>query len=99
MKPSRFGPLSRLLAAYDHLRENGIAAYSGGQTELGPGRGQVQYLASLFHPDAPNDIAPSGYNEPEPPDDLLPSPLRRRRLADRVPLGGVTPAGTPAGGS
>ena len=75
MKPSRFGPISRLLAAYDHLRASGIAAYSGGQTELGPGRGQVQYLASLFHPDAPNDIAPSGYNEPEPPDVLPSSPL------------------------
>ncbi len=75
MKPSRFGPLSRLFAAYDHLRDNGIAAYSGGQTELGPGRGQVQYLASLFHPDAPNDIAPSGYNEPVPPASLPSSPL------------------------
>lgn len=75
MKPSRFGPLSRLLAAYDHLEERGIAAYAGGQTELGPGRGQVQYLASLFHPDAPNDIAPGGYNEPEPPEGLPGSPL------------------------
>jgi hypothetical protein len=75
MKPSRFGPLSRLFAAYDHLRDNGIAAYSGGQTELGPGRGQVQYLAALFHPDAPNDIAPGGYNDPSPPDDLPSSPL------------------------
>ena len=90
MKPSRFGPLSRLLAAYDHLRENGIAAYSGGQTELGPGRGQVQYLASLFHPDAPNDIAPSGYNEPDPPDALLLEPPARRGLPDRLPLGGAT---------
>jgi hypothetical protein len=75
MKPSRFGPLSRLFAAYDHLRDNGIGAYSGGQTELGPGRGQVQYLASLFHPDGPNDIAPSGYNDPDPPDELPSSPL------------------------
>jgi hypothetical protein len=75
MKPSRFGPLSRLFAAYDHLRDTGIAAYSGGQTELGPGRGQVQYLASLFHPDAPNDIAPGGYNDPAPADDLPGSPL------------------------
>jgi len=75
MKPSRFGPLSRLLAAYDHLAEAGIEAYSGGQTELGPGRGQVQYLASLFHPDGPNDIAPSGYNEPDPPEHLPTSPL------------------------
>lgn len=75
MKPSRFGPLHRLFAAYDHLAENGIGAYSGGQTELGPGRGQVQYLASLFHPDAPNDIAPSGYNDPDPPEHLPASPL------------------------
>jgi len=75
MKPSRFGPLSRLLATYDHLRQNGIAAYSGGQTELGPGRGQVQYLASLFHPDAPNDIAPGGYNDPAEPDGLPGTPL------------------------
>ncbi len=75
MKPSRFGPLSRLFAAYDHLRGNGIGAYAGGQTELGPGRGQVQYLASLFHADAPNDIAPGGYNDPSPPDGLPGSPL------------------------
>ena len=75
MKPSRFGPLSRLLATYDHLREYGIAAYSGGQTELGPGRGQVQYLASLFHPDAPNDIAPGGYNDPSEPNGLPGTPL------------------------
>jgi hypothetical protein len=75
MKPSRFGPLSRLLAAYDHLEANGIGAYAGGQTELGPGRGQVQYLASLFHPDAPNDIAPGGYNDPRPPDGLPGPPL------------------------
>jgi L-alanine-DL-glutamate epimerase-like enolase superfamily enzyme len=75
MKPSRFGPLSRLFAAYDHLEREGIAAYSGGQTELGPGRGQVQYLASLFHPDAPNDIAPGGYNDPNPPDGLPGPPL------------------------
>ncbi len=75
MKPSRFGPLSRLFATYDHLAAEGIGAYSGGQTELGPGRGQVQYLASLFHPDSPNDIAPGGYNDPELPDGLPGTPL------------------------
>lgn len=75
MKPSRFGQLSRLFATYDHLEENGIAAYSGGQTELGPGRGQVQYLASLFHGDAPNDIAPRGYNDPSDPEGLPGTPL------------------------
>jgi hypothetical protein len=63
MKPSRFGTLRRLLDAYDHLAEEGIRAYGGGQFELGPGRGQLQYLASLFHPDAPNDIAPLDIQE------------------------------------
>jgi L-alanine-DL-glutamate epimerase-like enolase superfamily enzyme len=62
IKPSRFGPLHALFAAYDYCDENGIGAYGGGQWELGPGRGHIQYLASLFHPDTPNDVAPSGYN-------------------------------------
>jgi hypothetical protein len=65
VKPSRFGPISRLFAAYDYCEERGIGAYGGGQTELGPGRGQIQYLASIFHPDTPNDVAPAGYNDPE----------------------------------
>jgi hypothetical protein len=75
MKPSRFGPLRELLAAYDHLEASGIAAYGGGQSELGPGRGQIQYLASLFHPDQPNDVAPAEYNLPQPPAELPSSPL------------------------
>ena len=66
MKPSRFGGLRRLTTCYDYLAERGIGAYGGGQFELGPGRGQIQYLASLFHPDTPNDVAPGGYNLPDP---------------------------------
>jgi L-alanine-DL-glutamate epimerase-like enolase superfamily enzyme len=62
IKPSRFGPIHALFAAYDHCEANGIGAYGGGQWELGPGRGHIQYLASIFHPDTPNDTAPSGYN-------------------------------------
>jgi L-alanine-DL-glutamate epimerase-like enolase superfamily enzyme len=65
IKPSRFGPLSALFAGYDYCEAKGIGAYGGGQTELGPGRGQIQYLAAVFHPDTPNDTAPSGYNDPE----------------------------------
>lgn len=65
VKPSRFGPIRDLFAAYDYCEERGIGAYGGGQTELGQGRGQIQYLASIFHPDTPNDVAPSGYNDPE----------------------------------
>jgi hypothetical protein len=65
IKPSRFGAVSELFAAYDFCQRRGMGAYGGGQTELGPGRGQIQYLASIFHPDTPNDVAPSAYNEPE----------------------------------
>ena len=75
VKPSRIGPLRELMTTYDHLRDHGIGAYGGGQTELGPGRGQIQYLASLFHPDGPNDVAPGGYNDPNPPPGLPGSPL------------------------
>lgn len=75
VKPSRFGSLERLLDTYDHCRRERITLYGGGQLELGPGRRQVQTLASLFHPDAPNDVAPSRYNDPDPPAGLPRSPL------------------------
>ena len=61
-KPSRFGTVRRLFDFYDLCEERGIALYGGGQFELGPGRGQIQHLASLFHPDGPNDVAPTEYN-------------------------------------
>lgn len=75
VKPSRLGGLRSVLAAYAYCEEHGIAMYGGGQFELGPGRGQIQYLASLFHPDGPNDVAPGGYNEPSPGPGLPDSPL------------------------
>jgi hypothetical protein len=75
VKPSRLGPLRELMRAYDHCTERNIGMYSGGQFEIGPGRGQIQYLASLFHPDTPNDVAPGGYNDVHPPDGLPASPL------------------------
>ena len=78
VKPSRFGALPELFAAYDYLEERGIGAYGGGQFELGVGRGQIQALASLFHADAPNDIAPGVYNLPDPPAELPRSPLAPR---------------------
>ena len=74
-KPSRFGPLRELLAVYEHCDREGIAIYGGGQGEQSVGRGQIQYLASLFHPDTPNDTAPSGYNDHAVPDGLPDSPL------------------------
>jgi L-alanine-DL-glutamate epimerase-like enolase superfamily enzyme len=74
-KPSRFGSLRELTSVYDHCEREGIAIYGGGQGEVGPGRGQIQYLASLFHPDTPNDVAPSGYNDPSVPDGMPTSPM------------------------
>ncbi|HEU4451254.1 MAG TPA: hypothetical protein VFR63_14905 [Gaiellaceae bacterium] len=89
-KPSRFGSVERLFAAYDHCAEHGIAVYGGGQWELGPGRGQIQYLASLFHPDTPNDVAPADFNihRNDPPPGLPTSPLPPRPSATGFRWGG-----------
>ncbi len=86
LKPSRIGGLKPLCDTYDYCAERGIGAYGGGQFELGPGRGQAQYLASLFHADTPNDLAPVGYNEndPRPRPALQPAGAGARR--GRLPL-------------
>src|SRR6476646_1411962 len=75
-KPSRFGSVKRLFDFYDACAREGIALYGGGQYELGPGRGQIQLLASLFHADAPNDVAPGEFNAASPVEGLPQPPLR-----------------------
>jgi L-alanine-DL-glutamate epimerase-like enolase superfamily enzyme len=75
IKPSRLGGLRNLLEAYDYCSGHAIGNYGGGQFELGVGRGQNQYLASMFHADAPNDVAPTGFNLPDTPAGLPSSPL------------------------
>ncbi|MHB9287587.1 hypothetical protein ACKVMT_11190 [Halobacteriales archaeon Cl-PHB] len=75
VKPSRFGTVESLLETIAFCEERGIRLYGGGQFELGVGRGQIQSLASLLYPDAPNDVAPGGYNDPEPEPGLPTSPL------------------------
>ena len=75
IKPSRFGPLSRLFECIDACLERGVELYGGGQFELGVGRGQIQELASLFYPHTPNDVAPPAYNAPAPVAGLPQSPL------------------------
>jgi L-alanine-DL-glutamate epimerase-like enolase superfamily enzyme len=70
IKPSRIGSLERLFDVYDYTAAHDIGAYGGGMFELGPGRGQIQYLASLFHPDAPNDTSPAAFHEDDPPPGL-----------------------------
>jgi L-alanine-DL-glutamate epimerase-like enolase superfamily enzyme len=75
IKPCRVGRLQELSRLYAHCESAGIQMYNGGMGELGAGRGQAQLLASLFHPDAPNDIAPSEFNLEDPPPGLPSSPL------------------------
>jgi hypothetical protein len=78
IKPSRFGTFRELLQTIEACEERGISMYGGGQYELGPGRPQIQRLASVFYPDGPNDVAPSAYNEGGPREGLPPSPLGPR---------------------
>jgi hypothetical protein len=75
VKPSRLGPLRSLFGAYEYCEQRSIGMYGGGQFELGPGRDHIQYLASIFHPDTPNDVAPGGHNDPDVPAGLPESPL------------------------
>ena len=88
IKPSRIGGLAKLCATYDYCAEHGIGAYGGGQFELGPGRGQAQYLASLFHPDTPNDLAPVPLQRERPAAGLPVEPAAAGAGAGRLPLGG-----------
>jgi hypothetical protein len=75
VKPSRFGTVRRLFEFYEWCEGRGVAMYGGGQFELGIGRAQIQELASLFHPDMPNDVAPGDFNEQGLPRGVHPSPL------------------------
>jgi len=75
IKPSRFATVRRLFECVDHCERNGIAMYGGGQFEIGPGRAQIQEVASVLYRDGPNDVAPAGYNAAAPPDGLPESPL------------------------
>jgi len=87
VKPARFGTLRRLFDTYDLCEARRLPMYAGGMGEIGPGRVQNQYLASLFHPDAPNDLAPVPYNAAELVPDLPTSPL-----LVPAPESGFTPA-------
>lgn len=66
IKPSRFGPLSRLLEAIEYCRNANIDMYSGGQFELAVGRTQLHILASVFFADSPNDASPIQYHGFDP---------------------------------
>jgi hypothetical protein len=63
VKPSRIGSLRSLFEVYARCARERRPTYGGGMGELGVGRGQIELLAALFHADAPNDVAPSAYNQ------------------------------------
>jgi L-alanine-DL-glutamate epimerase-like enolase superfamily enzyme len=75
IKPCRVGNLRSLFELYAAVEARGLIVYGGGMGELDVGRGQIQLLAALFHPDGPNDTAPGGYNSDTPARDLPRSPL------------------------
>jgi hypothetical protein len=75
IKPSRFGTVRKVLECIEECEARGIQMYGGGQFELGPGRRQIQRLASVFYPDGPNDVAPSEYNDGPAREGLPRSPL------------------------
>ncbi len=75
IKPCRVGDLRSLFGLYAECDRRGLVMYGGGMGEIDVGRHQIQLLASLFHPDGPNDTAPSGYNAETPAPDLPSSPL------------------------
>jgi hypothetical protein len=78
VKPARIGDLQRLFEVYARCAREQRPMYGGGFGELGVGRGQIELLASLFHADTPNDVAPSAYNEDDPTGSLPASPLAPR---------------------
>jgi L-alanine-DL-glutamate epimerase-like enolase superfamily enzyme len=81
VKPGRIGGLRPLFEVYARCARERRPMYGGGFGELGVGRGQIELLAALFHADAPNDVAPSAYNEDDPPGRLPGSPLSPRPAA------------------
>ncbi len=81
IKPTRIGSLPDLFDVYARCAREQRPMYGGGMGELGVGRGQIELLAALFHADAPNDVAPSAFNEDDPAGSLPTSPLTPRPAA------------------
>ncbi|MFH5801146.1 hypothetical protein [Haladaptatus sp. CMAA 1911] len=75
IKPSRFGSVQSLFDTIDYCQDHEIQMFGGGQFELDIGREHIHAVASLFYPDAPNDVAPKAYNDLDPSGNLPSSPL------------------------
>ncbi|MEW6271891.1 MAG: hypothetical protein AB1689_21625 [Thermodesulfobacteriota bacterium] len=70
VKPARMGGVLEALDAVAWCAARDVGVYFGGMFEIGPGRAQLQALAALLCPEAPNDVAPIGVGDvaaPRPP--------------------------------
>ena len=86
IKPSRFGRCGGSFR-HDYCDAKGIGAYGGGQFELGPAAARSSTWPRSSTPDAPNDVAPSAFNETELRQDY-PEPARPGFEHVGLPLGG-----------
>ena len=68
-------------------RRAASATTAAASSSSASGRGQNQYLASLFHADAPNDVAPTGFNLPEHARGPARQPARAGARRPRLSLG------------
>ena len=92
VKPSRFGPLRELFAAYDHCAARGIGMYGGGQFELGVGRGQIQLLAGALPPRRAQRRRAGRLQRARPAARAAREPARPGPGADGLPAPGLTTA-------
>lgn len=65
IKIGRMSGIRSALTTIDNLIKINKGFYFGGQYEMSVGRSQSQKLASVFSPDAPNDLAPITLREAE----------------------------------
>ena len=68
--------------------------YGGGQGEVGLGRGQIQYLASLYHPDTSNDTPPPATTTPPSRQECRPARWTQR--PQKPASAGASPPPPPA---
>ena len=75
-KPSRFGSVQGASStSTTTVPRTGSRSTAAASSSSGRAAGQIQHLASLFHADAPNDVAPKEYNDGGPRPGLPQSPL------------------------
>ena len=80
-------PAARCSTATTTSPSAASAPTAAASSSSGPGRGQIQYLASLFHPDTPNDVAPVGLQRARAAAGAAGQPARAAAQSDGFSLG------------